>query len=77
MVGTYNELKVTPAGLVLYHKNACFGTSQNSFVECKCCGAGVVKAKCPFIAKKQMCWNINILPSDGCLSLEIEHPYYN
>ena len=42
MVGKHEDLKVIPAGLILYLKNPCFGASPDSFVECKCCGAGVL-----------------------------------
>ena len=42
MVGKHAELKVTPAGLVLYLKNPCFGAPPDSFVEYKCCGIGVL-----------------------------------
>ena len=83
MVRKHEELKVSPAGLVLYLKNACFGASPDSFIECKCCGAGVLEVKCPFIAKTSniitcaemstFCLQRNL---DGSLSLKLEHPYY-
>ena len=83
MVGKHEELKVTPGGLVLYLKNTCFGASPDSFVECKCCGAGVLEIKCPFTAKNSsiitcaelstFCLQRNL---DGSLSLKLAHPYY-
>ena len=48
---THNDLNITPAGLVVYHKNACFGASPDSFVECNCYKAGVMEVKCLFTAK--------------------------
>ena len=85
MAQEHDQLKITPAGLVLYIKNACFGASPDSFIKCKCCGAGVhvLEVKCPFIAKDSsitacvekstFCLQRN---SDGSLSLKLEHPYY-
>ena len=83
MAQEHEELKIIPAGLVLYVKNACFGASPDSFIECKCCGAGVLEVKCPFTAKDSsvtacaekstFCLQRN---SNGSLSLKLEHPYY-
>ena len=47
MAQEHEELKIALAGLVLYIKNTCFGASPDSFIECKCCGAGVLEVKCP------------------------------
>ena len=39
----HQTLKVTPAGLVMYCKKACFAASPDSFLECTCCGLGVLE----------------------------------
>ena len=44
----HQQLKVTPAGLVLYLTKSCFGASPDSFLECLCCGSGVLEVKCPY-----------------------------
>ena len=55
----------------------------DSFVECRCCGAGVVEVECPFMAKDSTINNYAEMPkfslykhADESLSLKEEHPYY-
>jgi hypothetical protein len=48
----HTDLKVTPAGFIVSIKKPCFGASPDSFVECKCCGRGVLEVKCPYTARE-------------------------
>ena len=50
-VQKHKNLKITPADLVLKCQKACFGASPDSYVECDCCGLGVLEAKCPYCAQ--------------------------
>ena len=53
MLKEHREFNITPAGLVLYIKRACFGALPDSFVSCTCCGAGVLEVKCLFVQEKK------------------------
>lgn len=44
----HQNLEIRPAGLVLYLKRSCFAASPDSFIECTCCGKGILEVKCPF-----------------------------
>ena len=46
-------LKVVPFGFVVYLDKACFSASPNSFVECSCCGPGVLEVKCPLLMRTE------------------------
>ena len=79
----HQEMKITPAGLVLFLEKACFGASPDAFVECLCCGPGVLEVKCPYcmrnegfdvaMEKSSFCLERS---SNGELMLKKEHPYY-
>ena len=47
----HDEFSVTPCGLVLSLEKPFLGASPDAFVECKCCGPGVVEVKCPLCTK--------------------------
>ena len=79
----HQELKITPAGFVVYLNKACFGASPDSYVECLCCGPGVLEVKCPYcmrtegfdaaLERSSFCLDRS---NDGKLALKHEHPYY-
>lgn len=77
------ELKVVPSGFVVYLDKACFGASPDSYVDCLCCGPGVLEVKCPFCMRTEGFDAALERPSfclerddDGNLTLKSEHPYY-
>lgn len=79
----HQDMKISPSGFVVHLAKACFGASPDSFVECLCCGSGVVEVKCPYcmktrtfedaLEKSNFCLEKN---DDGILTLKHEHPYY-
>ena len=83
-IENHQNLTITPAGLVLYSKKACFGASPDSFLECECCGLGVLEVKCPYSCKfatfddvaersLKFCLQKN---DNGDLELDKSHPYF-
>ena len=79
----HRDLKVVPSGFVVYLDKACFGASPDSFVECSCCGPGVLEVKCPLcmrtegfdaaLERSSFCLEMD---DDENLTLKSEHPYY-
>ena len=57
------------------------GLLPDSFIECKCCGAGALEFKCPFTVKDSSI-TACVEKSTFCLqrnsdaSLKLEQPYY-
>ena len=47
----YDEPVITPCGFVVSVHEPYVGASPDAFVECKCCGLGVVEVKCPSCAR--------------------------
>lgn len=78
----HQELKVTPAGLVLYLNKSCFGASPDSFLDCLCCGPGVLEVKCPFCLRNTDIRNFEDKlaylekTADDTYALKKEHPYF-
>ena len=80
----HRNLTIKPAGLVLYSKNACFGASPDSFLECECCGLGVLEVKCPYSCKFATIEDVREKSSKFCLQkddngnmqLDKNHPYF-
>ena len=77
----HQQLKVTPAGLVIYLNKSCFGASPDSFLDCLCCGSGVLEVKCPYCLRDadiQSCQSkLSFLENtDGTYALKKEHPYF-
>ncbi|XP_071100192.1 nucleolar transcription factor 1-A-like [Haliotis cracherodii] len=46
----HDNLRLTPCGFVISPKFPHLGATPDSWVECACCGVGVVEVKCPFPA---------------------------
>lgn len=44
---------ISKSGLVIYPSHSFMGASPDSFVECKCCGKGVIEVKCPYSCKQK------------------------
>uniref|UniRef100_A0A1X7SP42 PHD-type domain-containing protein n=1 Tax=Amphimedon queenslandica TaxID=400682 RepID=A0A1X7SP42_AMPQE len=70
------------SGLVIHPSYPFMGASPDSYVECKCCGKGVVEVKCPYSCKEKLL-NERVaegsffLKDDGeSLFLDIYHSYY-
>ena len=53
--GKINTLNfpISKSGLVIYPSHSFMGASPDSFVECKCCGKGVIEVKCPYSCKQK------------------------
>ena len=61
-------------GLVLYLTKSCLGASPDSFLECLCCGSGVLEVKCPYCLRDTDIRNCqNKLYT---YALKKEHPYF-
>ena len=83
-VGNHKSLIIEPAGLVLYSKKAFFGASPDSFLECECCGMGVLEVKCPYSCKFASLKDVAERSSNFCLQkddegnfrLDKNHPYF-
>ena len=81
-VENHKNLIIKPAGLVLYSKKAFFGTSPDSFLECECCGMGVVKCpySCKFAGLKDVAEKSSKFclqkDDDGNFHLDKNHPYF-
>ena len=80
---SHKDLKISPAGFVISTSDAYLGASPDSFLECTCCGAGVLEVKCPYCArstslsetakdKATFC----LLETANGLRLRPEHPYF-
>ena len=79
----HSDLKVTDSGLVINPQWSHIAASPDGWVDCTCCGSGVIEIKCPFCHKgdtiedaavldKQFC-----LKTDSCgLHLDKKHAYY-
>ena len=80
----HQDLKVSPAGLVVSVKKACFGASPDSFLECTCCGKGVLEVKCPYCARACSLDQIDSRnfcllatdENDSEMMLKRNHPYF-
>ena len=73
--GTHDQPMVTPCGFVVSTHKPLFGASPDAFVECNCCGRGVLEVKCPFCARSSA---ILVLPNfcltkDKVSSLHLKH----
>ena len=80
--GAHDQPMITPCGFVVSVDKPFIGASPDAFVQCKCCGPGVVEVKCPFCVRCRLCVDTD-LPSfcltkgpDGRLHLKHDHPYY-
>ena len=80
----HQQLQIKPAGLMLFLQKSCFGASPDSFLECACCGPGVLEVKCPYclkdesfdaVSKKKSSFCLQ-KSTDGKLTLKKDHPYY-
>jgi len=79
----HQQLQIMPAGFVIYLQKACFGASPDSFLECTCCGLGVLEVKCPYCMKEN---NFDVVSkkssfclqksTDGKFKLKKDHLYY-
>ena len=79
--GAHDQPMVTPCGFVVSVDKPFIEASPDAFVQCKCCGPGVVEVKCPFCIQSTSL--DSDLPNfcltrsqDGCLHLKRDHPYY-
>lgn len=72
------------SGLVIHPSYPLMGASPDSFVECECCGKGVIEVKCPYSCKQE---SVNkkaaedsrfFLKEDlsGHLHLDVYHAHY-
>ena len=50
-MSSHSQFEYTTAGLVVNPLFPHLGASPDGFVECSCCGKGLVEIKCPFTAK--------------------------
>ena len=78
----HRDFVICNSGLVIHPSYPFMGASPNSFIECKCCGKGVVEVKCPYSCKEKLL-NERVaegsffLKDDGeSLFLDIYHFYY-
>ena len=78
--GTHDQPMVTPCGFVVLTHKPLFGASPDAFVECNCCGRGVLEVKCPFCVRSSAVLDLpNICPKKdegGSLHLKRDHAYY-
>ena len=63
MQGKHNKLNIMPAGFVVSTKNPIFGASPDSFLDCTCCGKGVLEVKCPYCAQSSSLDDVAQKPS--------------
>ena len=52
-VSKHRNFEVSDSGLVIHPSYPLMGSSPDSFVECDCCGRGVIEVKCPFSCKQE------------------------
>ena len=81
--GTHEKPMVAPCGFVVSVHRPFIGASPDAFIECKCCGLGVVEVKCPFCTRSATLESVADLPQfcltkgqDGSLHLKHNHAYY-
>ena len=79
----HSNLIVSNRGLVIHPKYPHLGASPDGYVNCSCCGPGVIEVKCPF-----SCSNQSFLEAtndtnfclectgDGQFSLKRSHSYF-
>ena len=48
MSSSHIEFKCSPAGLVISPQYPYLGASPDGFIQCECCGDGIIEIKCPF-----------------------------
>lgn len=48
------EFKCSPAGLVISPQYPYLGASPDGFIQCECCGEGIIEIKCPFSVRDEM-----------------------
>ena len=83
-ITSHDEVEVFPSGFVVSLQKPFIGASPDAFVECKCCGQGVLEVKCPLCAEHSSLRSASIAVPQFCLiegddhSLQLnhDHPYY-
>ena len=73
----HKELIITQCGLFIDITRPYIGASPDAIINCKRCGFGVLKVKCPFSFKSGIPESIPLdcflQKRDGCLSLKCNH----
>lgn len=76
----HDQPLVTPCGFIVSVDKPLIGASPDAFVECKCCGHGVLEVKCPFCARSSTTMDLPKFylakAQDGSLHLKHDHAYY-
>ena len=49
-----SDFPISKSGLVIDPSHPFMGAYPDSLVDCKCCGKGVIKAKCPYSCKQKI-----------------------
>lgn len=77
--GRHKNFQVRESGLVLSKHTHGVGASPDGFINCTCCGKGVLEIKCPYSLRIEDP-AVNLPPyicdSNGVLALKVAHPYY-
>ena len=79
MSSSHIEFKCSPAGLVISPQYPYLGASPDGFIQCECCGEGIIEIKCPFSVRDGMPEDLvgrkgSFLNDAGLLH---SHKYYN
>ena len=77
--GNHKNFQVRESGLVLSKHTDGVGASPDGFINCTCCGKGVLEIKCPYsLRSEDPATNLPpyICDRDGVLALKVTHPYY-
>ena len=77
------NLTITEKGLVIHPEYPHLGASPDGYIECHCCGCGVIEIKCPFscrdhsfleaIGENRFCLESS---ENGSYILKRQHPYF-
>ena len=83
-MSSHSGFSIRQCGFVVDQDTPFLGSSPDGFVECDCCGRGVVEVKCllraeeagslEMVAKKHK--NFCLEMTSGSLKLSTDHPYY-
>ena len=56
----YKDVKYRECGLFIHDTKQFLGASPDLFVECSCCGKGILEVKCPFFIANDIPTDLNL-----------------
>ena len=66
----HSDLKVTDSGLVINPQWSHIAASPDGWVDCTCCGSGVLEMKCPFCHRGDTIADAAVLGKQFCLKTD-------